>query len=961
MDLWHEQIPVLATALLEADAVALPDRLACSPLDLLVELHARVREAMLSDPALAARAAAVARQLADRFSDNPLHHAQAHWSTGSAILFLPDYVGALAHYDEALAWYERARSFYAPAEPPRDVRAVEVVRVFCLSELGRYAEAQLAAAAAARWLSEHPNPYAELTLLLNRSQLAGRMGAYGEMLDLADATIALAKEQEFGDREAQGWLNRAIACCLLGLYAEAEAAITQAQTLAAVEDETFTVARARVCRAWLLNTRGQLFAALTELHAAAAAFAQAPGETATVLLEEAQILAQLHQWPEALVAARQAATLFAGQAMPVYSAEAALQAVRIAVRLGQQRAARQLLERARSALQGGNHPLLEPTLALAEAQIATLPAPELAPAALRRTRQRAHREAVRASASLAHAGFELAAAEGQLIVAALAVQLDQLAAARVVYAALLDHPQPTIRHEAHSALGALLPPAEAFAHLQIAAELAVLQRRTLPMEELQARYSGETAAVQMRLARCALALGMLEQAASAIWEAKAGPILDLRASTAADSATSSQLAASKTELARLRRLADEHTRAAYLANSEQQYERADYHLEQARTFAAAAQAHGASLTASLRTLADRGGERSVPDLDAIQSALPAGAALLEWFQVDEALCAMLVRPEGAPIFRTVTDTRVVARLLDRWSLVVHRYQGVAQHQGADALRQALRPLVELLLGQWRDDLVGLDALVVAPCGVLYQLPWPALLSELAEDVAVSLTPSGGLWAAPAEQATMPPGPPRILGAAGEGHDRLGHVEVELDTIAARLPVAVVKIQATTADLRAAPAPALLHIAAHGRTDAAAPLCSTLELADAPFLLLEAHRLDLRGTALVVLSACETSVRPDHGDMVLALAGAFLCAGAGAVVASLWRVDDAATAELMGELYGALAAGLAPVAALRHAQQTVRKRYPLDWTAFQLWVGTAAAAQEPLSLRAATLGSRAVDS
>jgi CHAT domain-containing protein len=131
---------------------------------------------------------------------------------------------------------------------------------------------------------------------------------------------------------------------------------------------------------------------------------------------------------------------------------------------------------------------------------------------------------------------------------------------------------------------------------------------------------------------------------------------------------------------------------------------------------------------------------------------------------------------------------------------------------------------------------------------------------------------------------------------------------------------------------------VLHIAAHGSTNSAAPLCSTIELADGPFLLLEAYHLDLRGTALVVLSACETGVVPDQGGVALALIGGFLCAGAAAVVASLWPVNDSATRTLMEHFYAGMANGLRPAQALIVAANAIRNEHPLDWAAFQLWVG-----------------------
>src|SRR6266540_6643720 len=71
--------------------------LPCQPLDLLIALHQEVLHAMLSDLTRARRAAAAARVVARRFPDDSLLQAQAHWSQGSAILYLPDYVGSLEH------------------------------------------------------------------------------------------------------------------------------------------------------------------------------------------------------------------------------------------------------------------------------------------------------------------------------------------------------------------------------------------------------------------------------------------------------------------------------------------------------------------------------------------------------------------------------------------------------------------------------------------------------------------------------------------------------------------------------------------------------------------------------------------------------------------------------------------------------------------------------------------------
>lgn len=127
---------------------------------------------------------------------------------------------------------------------------------------------------------------------------------------------------------------------------------------------------------------------------------------------------------------------------------------------------------------------------------------------------------------------------------------------------------------------------------------------------------------------------------------------------------------------------------------------------------------------------------------------------------------------------------------------------------------------------------------------------------------------------------------------------------------------------------------------HGHINPQSPLLSQLIFADGALLLADVLNLHVYGTALVTLSACDTATTPERGGVALALAGAFLTAGAQAVVASLWPVDDTATALMMEHLYAGLSAGQPISQALAHAQAHLRTAgysHPYYWASFQALV------------------------
>lgn len=143
---------------------------------------------------------------------------------------------------------------------------------------------------------------------------------------------------------------------------------------------------------------------------------------------------------------------------------------------------------------------------------------------------------------------------------------------------------------------------------------------------------------------------------------------------------------------------------------------------------------------------------------------------------------------------------------------------------------------------------------------------------------------------------------------------------------------------------------IIHFATHVKIDSARPRDSEIVLSrvndngqpqNGSLKLSDVYNLRLSAD-LVVLSGCETALGKDiRGEGIVGLTRGFMYAGARRVVASLWQIDDRATAELMKRFYVLMHKdkSLSPTGALRRAQIHISKkpnwRRPYYWAAFTI--------------------------
>lgn len=268
-------------------------------------------------------------------------------------------------------------------------------------------------------------------------------------------------------------------------------------------------------------------------------------------------------------------------------------------------------------------------------------------------------------------------------------------------------------------------------------------------------------------------------------------------------------------------------------------------------------------------------------------------------------------------------------------LLPRQLHGVSErHFLQPSVRHAL---YDHLLGPIAGLLPGKNRLLIVPHGPLHYVPFQALIDRNGETLlhaagpALVYGPSASvLLRAPREVAAAPRiGVPCLaLGYNGTAPFRLRFAEEEAGHVAAlcggeaRLGPSG-KWEALS---QLGSGARYLHISCHGEFDPEDALASRLHLGAGATLTAREILDGWRFTGdLVVLSACESGLsRVRRGDELMGLVRAFMVAGAPAVVATLWRVDERSTRLLMERFYREVAAGASFAPALQRAQVFLRE-------------------------------------
>lgn len=334
------------------------------------------------------------------------------------------------------------------------------------------------------------------------------------------------------------------------------------------------------------------------------------------------------------------------------------------------------------------------------------------------------------------------------------------------------------------------------------------------------------------------------------------------------------------------------------------------------------------------------------ELAAIQKMIPPDALMIEYYPSPEALYLFLVTTDTFNIRKVEVKRdelyQLVKKLRDQLSNPANT-KVTADFQKNRTL------LYSLMIKPVEDELDYKEKILVIPGGLLWYLPVEVLGDEggpfLIQEKQVSYISSANILKM--VQGRKDPDDEAMHLAAFSAPPQLDvpFTSREVEKIGSIIPDSRVFIgDESTRErfFREAPRSSLLHIASHSKLNREDVNKSFITFAgkNGKLYLGEIYGIPLKDTSLVTLSSCESALGKDNpGGEFASLASAFTTAGASSVIASLWKVDDKATAELFVEFYKNLIEGKSRTESLRLAKikliENPETSHPYFWGSFIL--------------------------
>jgi CHAT domain-containing protein len=330
-------------------------------------------------------------------------------------------------------------------------------------------------------------------------------------------------------------------------------------------------------------------------------------------------------------------------------------------------------------------------------------------------------------------------------------------------------------------------------------------------------------------------------------------------------------------------------------------------------------------------------------LKEVQEQLDSGETLLEYSVARDQIVLWVVEKEqSTAVVLPVPRRELVAR-------VTALRNRISQPDQQAETRKRSQNLYELLIRPALPHIHGKE-LVIVPHDVLHYLPFQMLLSPqgkyLIEEFPIRYLSSASLMQftrgkrRASRETTLAMGNPSLGDPAYEL--RFAEREVrELAQIYSKSDVFLREQATKSKAVSLSPTHDILHFAVHAEFNEEDPMSSALLLAvegkeDGKLKVSEIFSLNLKADA-VVLSACETALgKISNGDEIIGLTRAFIYAGTPSVIATLWKVNDRASYELMSAFYSSLKT-MKKSEALRQAQLKTMKEFPQPfyWAAYAL--------------------------